>query len=137
LLTWTKICFVFSRRSFRYCASMFPLMCRSKGRCLVISFFYHTNISFIINSLSYNIMYPSWIVTSYSCPLFIMLMWSYHWQSRYPFVFVPLWEWTYNSPWHILKYYCSYYFGEWSTCWKGCFPPFPLPHSTMSGYFYH
>ncbi len=109
----------------------------TKGRCLVISLFYHTNISFIINSLSYNIMYSSWIITSYSCPLFTVLMWSYHWQSRYPFVSMPLEEWTYNSPRHISRYYCYYYFGKWSTCWKGGFPLFPLPHSTTSGYSYH
>jgi hypothetical protein len=78
-LTWTKFCFVFSRCSFKYCASMFSLMCGSRGRRLVISSFYHISILFIINSLSYNTMYPSWIVTSYSCPLFIVLMWSYHW----------------------------------------------------------
>jgi hypothetical protein len=58
---------------------MFSLMCGSRGRRLVISSFYHISILFIINSLSYNTMYPSWIVTSYSCPLFIVLMWSYHW----------------------------------------------------------
>jgi hypothetical protein len=135
--TWTKVCFVFSRCSFKYRASMFSLMCGSRGRSLVISSFYHISISFIINSLSYNTMYLSWIVTSYSCPLFTMLMWSYHWQSKYPFVSVPLQEWAYNNPLHTLEYYCSYCFGEWSTCWKGGFPPFPLPHLTTSGYSYH
>jgi hypothetical protein len=136
LLTWTKVYFVSNRCSFEYCVSMSPLMCRSRGKCLVISSFYHTSISFIINSFSYNIMYPSWIATSYSCPLFTMLVWLYHWQSRYPFVSMPLREWTYNSPWHTLGYYYSYCFGEWSTCWKGSFPFFPLPHLT-NGYFYH
>jgi len=50
---------------------------------------------------------------------------------------VPLWEWTYNSPWHISRYCCSYCFGKWSTCSKGGLPPFPSPHPIMSGYFYY
>jgi hypothetical protein len=116
LLTRTKVCFVFNRCSFKYRVSMFPLMCRSKGRCLVISSFYHTNILFIINSLFYNTMYPSWIVTSYNCPFFTVCVWLHHWQSRYPFVLMPLQEWAYNSPQHILGYYCSYCSREWSTC---------------------
>jgi hypothetical protein len=36
------------------------------------------HISFIISPFFYNIMYPSWSVTSYSCPPFMLLMWSYH-----------------------------------------------------------
>jgi hypothetical protein len=74
LLTRTKVCFIFNRCSFKYCVSMSPLMYRSKGRCLVISSFYHTNISFIINSFFYNTMYSSWIITSYNCPLFTVLV---------------------------------------------------------------
>jgi len=35
------------------------------------------------------------------------------------------------------RYYRSYYFGEWLTYLEGGFPPFPLPHSIMSGYRYH
>jgi hypothetical protein len=137
LLRWTKVCFNSSKCSFKYHASMSPLMCRSKGMHLVINSFYHISISFIMNSFFYSTMYSSWIVTSYSCPLFTMLVWSYHWQSKYPFVLVPLWEWAYNNPQHTSKYYCSYCFGEWSTCWKGNFPLFPLSHSTTNGYSYH
>jgi len=59
LLTRTKVCFISSRCSFEYRAIIFPLMCKSTGKCLVISSFYHTSISFIINSLSYNTMYSS------------------------------------------------------------------------------
>jgi hypothetical protein len=54
------------------------LMCGSRVRCLVISLFYHTNILFIIDSLSYNTTYPSWHATSYSCTPFTVLVWSYH-----------------------------------------------------------
>ncbi len=100
-------------------------MCGSKGRRLVISSSYHTNISYILNPLSYNIMYPSWLATSYSCPFFMVSMWSYHWWSKYPFASVSLWEWMYNNPWHSSKYCRNYYFREWSTCLEGCFPHFP------------
>jgi len=75
----------------------------SRGKRLVISLSYHTNISFIVNPLSYNTIYLSWLSTSYSYPPFIMSMWSYQWQSRYPFALVPLWEWTYSSPWHTFR----------------------------------
>jgi hypothetical protein len=87
LITQTKVCFPFSRCSFRYHASTSLLMCESKGRHLVISSSYHTNISFIISPLSYNTTYLSRLATSYSCTPFTMSMWSYHWQSRYPFAF--------------------------------------------------
>jgi hypothetical protein len=58
----------YHKNSFGYCASTFAFMCGSKGGHLVISSSYHTNISFIMNSLSYNTMYLSWLATSYSCP---------------------------------------------------------------------
>ncbi len=48
-LTWARVCFAFSKHSFRYCASTSPFMCGYKGKHLVISLFYHTNISSIIN----------------------------------------------------------------------------------------
>jgi len=66
-----------------------------------------------------------------------MLVWSYHWWSRYPFVLVPLWEWIYSSPQHTLGYCYNHCFGEWNTCSKGGFPPFPLPHSIISRYSYY
>jgi hypothetical protein len=112
-------------------------MCGSRGKCLVISSSYHTNISFIINPLSYNTTYLSWLATSYSCSPFMVLVWSYHWKFKYPCVLVPLWEWVYNNPRHILGYYCNYCFGEWSTCLDGGFSPFPSSQSTTSGYSYH
>jgi hypothetical protein len=80
-------------------------MCKSKGKRLVINLFYHTNISFIISPFSYNIMYPSWLATSYNYAPFMMSMWSYHWQSRYTFASVPLWEWhtiAHNTFWDIV-----------------------------------
>jgi hypothetical protein len=64
-------------------------------------------------------------------------MWSYHWQSSYALVLMPLWKWAYNNPWYISRYYCNYYFGEWRTCLEGSFPPFLSPHLTMNGYPYH
>jgi hypothetical protein len=91
--------------------SAFLFMCKSKGKCLVISLSYHNNISFIIGPFAYNITYLSWLTTSYNCPPFMVLVWSYHWWSRYPFALMPLWERTYNNPWHISGYYCSYCFG--------------------------
>jgi hypothetical protein len=112
-------------------------MCMSKGRHLVISSSYHTNISFIISPFSYNTMHSSWLVTSYSCPPFTMLMWSYHWQSRYPFTLVTLWECTYNNPQHTSGYCCNYCFEKWSTCLERGLPPFPSPHLTTNGYPYH
>jgi len=109
------------------------LMCRSKGRCLVNSSSYHTNISFITNSFSYYIIYLSCLATSYSGPPFTVSMWSYQWQSRYPFPLVPLKKWTYINPWHTSGNCCNYCFGKWSTCLERGLPPFPLPHSTMNG----
>jgi len=125
LLTQAKVCFIFSRHYVGYCASMSLFMCGSKGMRLVISSSYHTNISYILNPLSYNIMYPSWFATTYSCPFFMVSMWSYHWWSKYPFASMSLWEWVYNNPWHSSKYCRNYYFRKWSTCLEGCFPPFP------------
>jgi hypothetical protein len=75
--------------------------------------------------------------TSYNCLSFKMSMWSYHWQSRYPFVLVPLWQWMYNNPRYTLGYYHNYYFGKCNTCLEGGFPPFPLPHLMTSRYPYH
>jgi hypothetical protein len=92
-LTRAKVCFVSSKHSFGYHVSASLLMCGFKGRCLVNSLSYHTNISFIISPFFYNTSYPSWLATSYNCPPFMMLMWSYH----YPFTLVPLWEWTHDT----------------------------------------
>ncbi len=66
-----------------------------------------------------------------------MLMWSYHWWSRYPFTSMPMWEWTYYRPQYTSKYYCSYCLGQWNTSFQGGFPPFPSPHLTMNEYPYH
>jgi hypothetical protein len=96
LLTWAQVCFLFSRCSFKYCISTSLFMCRSRGKRLVINSSYHTNISFIIGPFSYNITYWSWFATSFSCPPFMVSMWSYHWQSRYPFASMPIWEWMYS-----------------------------------------
>jgi len=79
LLTWIRFCFTLNKCSFGYHTNTSLLMCGSRGRCLVINLSYHTKISFIINSLSYNITYLSWLATSYSCPPFMVLVWSYHW----------------------------------------------------------
>jgi hypothetical protein len=58
-LTWTKVCFPSSKRSFEYRMSAFLFMCESKGKCLVINLSYHNNISFIIGPFAYNITYLS------------------------------------------------------------------------------
>jgi hypothetical protein len=92
---------------------------------------------FIIDSLSYNITYLPWLITSYSCTPFMVLVWSYHWRFRYPFALMPMWEWMYNNSIHTLGYYCNNYFKEWNTCSEGGLPPFPSPHSTMNEYFYY
>ncbi len=116
---------------------MFPFMCRSKGKSFVINSSYHTYISFILSPLPSNITYPCWLATSYSCPSFIVLVWSYHWWFKYPFVLMPMWEWPYNNPWYILQYYHNYCFREWNTCPEWAFPPFPSSHLMTSGYLYH
>jgi hypothetical protein len=87
--TWTKVCFNFSKRSLKYHVSTFLLVCGFKGRCLVINLSYHTYILFIFNPFFYITSYMSWLATSYDCSSFTMLMWSYHWWSKYPFVSVP------------------------------------------------
>jgi hypothetical protein len=116
MFTRAKVCFPFNRRSFGDCASMTLFMCRSKGKHLVISLSYYTNILFIIGPLSYNITCLSWLAKSYNGSPFMVPMWSYHWQSKYPFALVAQWEWTYNSSQHISRYCCNYCFGEQSTC---------------------
>jgi hypothetical protein len=136
LLTWARVCFDYNRCSFKYCTNTFSLMCRSRGKRLVINSSYHINISSIINSRSYNITYTSWLATSFSYPPFTMLV-SYHWRFRYPFASMHLREWTYNSSQYISGHCSNYCFREWSTCLEGSLPPFPSPHSTMSWYFYH
>jgi hypothetical protein len=93
-----KVYFIFSRHFFKYHTNRSPFMCGLRGRHLVIISSYHTCILFILSPLLYNIMYLFWLALSYGCPSFTMLVWSYHWQSKYPFMFVPLWEWTYISP---------------------------------------
>jgi len=103
------------------------LKCRSKGWCLVISSSYDNFISCILGPFSYNATYLSLLGTFYNCQFFTVLMWSYHWQFRYPFVSLPLQEWTYSSPWHLLRYCCSYYFGDWNTSLAKGFPPLPSP----------
>jgi len=117
--------------------NMFPPMCGSKGRCLVINLSYHTCISFTFSPFPYNIMYLSWLATSYGFPSFMMLVWSYHRQFKYVFTSTPLGKWAYSSPWYTSRYYCKYCFRKWNTCLEGGFPLFPSPHSTTNGYPYH
>jgi hypothetical protein len=112
-------------------------MCRFGGKHSVINSSYHACISPIPNPLPYNTTYLSWFATSYNGPSFTLLMWSYHWWSRYPFALMPLQEWAYNNPQYTLGYYHNYCFGKWSTCSEGGFPPFPSPHPMTIGYPYH
>jgi len=114
--TWVGVYLAFSRCSFKCHANMSLLMCGSKGRHLINNSFYHTYISFILNLLLYNSMYLSWLDTVYGCPPFTMLMWSYHWWSKYPFVLMVLREWEHNNLWYISRYYHNYCFGKWNTC---------------------
>jgi hypothetical protein len=103
-----KVYFIFSKRFFKYRVNMFLLMCGFRGRHFVNNSFYHTCISFILNPFLYNITYLFWLAISHGCPSFMMLVWSYHWRSKYPFMLVPLQEWTYNSPQYTLIYDCNY-----------------------------
>jgi len=96
-----------------------------------------TTPTFHLSLTHFLVALMSWFTTSYGCPPFIMLMWSYHWRSKYPFTLVSLHEWTYSSPWYISEYYCNYCFGKWNTCSKGGLPLFPSLHSTMNRYLYH
>ncbi len=118
LFTWTRVCLDYRKCFFTYYVNTYLFMCRSKRKRLVISSSYHTCISFILNPVFYSITYPSWFATSYNCPSFMLLMWSYHLQFKYPFALVPSWEWTYNSPQYTSGYYCNYYFGEWKHMFK-------------------
>jgi hypothetical protein len=86
--TWVEVYLTSNKCFFKYHASMFPL--RSRSKCIVIGWSYHAYISFILSPFPYGITYPLWLVTSYNCPFFTMSMWSYHWQSKYPFVLMPL-----------------------------------------------
>jgi hypothetical protein len=40
----------------------------------------------------------------------MMLEWSYHWRSNYPFVSLSLHEWMYNNPRYTSEYYHNYFF---------------------------
>jgi hypothetical protein len=136
LLTQTRVCLAFDRLSFRNYTNTFLFMCGSNSKHSVISSSFHTCISFILSPLPYIITYMSWLSTSYGCPSFIVLVWSYHWQYKYPFTSMPLWEWMHNKPQYTLRYCHNYCFGEWNTCSKGGVPPFPSPHPTMNEYLY-
>ncbi len=133
--TWAKVSLIPSKRSFKYHVNMFPLMCGSRGRCLVISLFFHMCISFIFSPFLYNITYLSWLATSYDYPSFTVLIWSYHWWFKYPFVLVPLRKRMYINPWYTSRYFHSY-FEEWNTCLEGGLWPFPLPHPMTNEYLY-
>jgi hypothetical protein len=132
-----KSCFAFRKHSCKFHVNMSPLMCGSRGRRLVINLSYHTYISFIFIPFPYNTTHLVGLATFYNCPSFMMLMWSYHWWSGYPFISMPMWEWTYYRTQYTLRYSCNSWFGEWNTYSKGGLPPFPLLHLTMNGYHYH
>jgi hypothetical protein len=108
--TQVGLCFHSNKHSFGYRMNTSLLMCGSRGKCLVTSSSHHTSILLIISSFSYNTTYSSWFATSYNDPPFTMLVWSYHWQSSYPFILVSLCEWMYNNPWHTSGYYYNYCF---------------------------
>jgi len=58
-----------NKHSFKYHVNMFPLMCKSKNKCLVISSSYHMCILFIFSPFVFNTTYLSWLTTSYGCHL--------------------------------------------------------------------
>jgi hypothetical protein len=103
-LTQAGICLASNWWSFRYHGNTSLFMCGSRGRCLVINSSYHTCISFILSPLPYRCTHFG-LPKSTVCPSFTMSIWSYHWWSMYPFVSMPLWEWSYNSSWYNSKYY--------------------------------
>jgi len=131
LFTWIRVCFASNRHPNRYHVNMFLFMCGSRGRHLVINLSYHNRISSILSPFSCSTTYSSWFATSYCCPSFTVSMWSYHWQSKYPFALVSLQKWTYNNPGCISRYYCNYCFKKWNTCSKGGLSHFP--HHTQWG----
>jgi len=135
--TWVRVCFASNRCPFRYHVSMFPFMCGSRGRHLVISLFYRIRISSILSPFPFNTTYSLWFVTSYCYPSFIVSMWSYHWQSKYPFALVTLQKWMYNNPRCISRYYRNYCFKKWNICSKGYLPHFPSPHPMRKWYPYY
>jgi len=78
LLTWAKVCHTFNKCSFRCHENIFPILCRSNHKCLVINLSYHTYILFVLGSFSHDVMYLLWLVTSYSYTFFMLSTWTYH-----------------------------------------------------------
>ncbi len=58
LLTWAKKYFVSNRCFFKYHVGMFPLMCGSKGKCLVINSSYH---------IHFHLSLAHFVITFYTC----------------------------------------------------------------------
>jgi hypothetical protein len=141
LFTWGRIYFPFKKCSFRYHANMSLLislfMCRSKvGTWLLVCL---TTLAFRLSSAHFFTTLRTHFGLQHPimAHLFTVLVWSYHWWFRYAFASVPMWEWTFNNPRHISGYYCNYCFRKWNICLEGVFPPFLLPHSSMSGYSFY
>ncbi len=128
-ITWARIFFAPSRCSFGCCVNMSSLLCKSNNKCLVINSPYHLFIMFILRPFSYNIPYLSRYTTSYNCTSFTMLIWSYHWWFRYPFIMLPMREWVHCNPWYVSRYPCNYCIEKWSPHTKRGFSPFPPPHT--------
>ncbi len=122
-LTQAKVCHIFSRCSLRHYMNMFPILCRSSHRCLVISSPYQICILFVLGSFIHNVMYPPWFATSNNCTSFMLSMWTYHWWFNYPFVSMLMWEWTRNNPKYSSKYRHNYYCRKWNT-YRERFPTF-------------
>jgi hypothetical protein len=135
--TQVQVCHIFNRCSLRHYMNMSPILCRSNHRCLVISLPCHICILFVLGSLLHNIMYPLWFLTSNNCTSFMLSVWTYHCWFNYPFVSMPMWEWTHNNPWYSSKYCHNYCCGKWNTSIDKGFPPFPPPHLRTSWYSYH
>jgi hypothetical protein len=102
------------------------ILCKSIHERLVISPSYHIYILFVIGLLLYNVMYPYWLATSYSCTFFMLLVWTYHWWFKCPFVLVHVQEWAHYSPRYSSRYHCNYYFEKLGSLTKRDFPPFPI-----------
>jgi hypothetical protein len=113
-------------------------LCKFNYECSVINSSYHTYILFVFNSLPYNVMYLPWLVISYSCTCFTLLMWTYHWWFGFPLMFeVHVQEWTHYTHDTFRDTVTTIALKIGTHIPNRSFPPFPLSHLTSSQYSYH
>jgi hypothetical protein len=134
----SEVCHIFSRCSFKCHVITSPILCKFSYECLVISSSYHTYISFIFNSLPYNVIYLLWLVISYSYTFFTLSMWTYHRWFGYPLMFeMPVREWTHCTHDVFRDIVTTIALKIGTHIPNRSFPRFPLSCLTSSQYSYH